>query len=64
MKKKMLGLLLAAMVVSSVPAFAAAHHNTLHNSAQNQELCYGGYYGEGGYGYCGRGYRGGYGQNQ
>lgn len=59
MKKKIAGILLAAFVVSSVPAFAAEGHHGQdgwHRENSRQELCCGGYYGEGGYGYCGRGY--------
>lgn len=62
MKKKLAGILLAVMVVSSVPAFAAERSDVPGNDTQRQELCYGGCYGDGGY--CGRGYRGGYRENQ
>ena len=58
MKKKLFGILMAAMIVSSVPAFAAERNDIPRNDTQSQALCCGGYYGGDGYGYCGRGYRG------
>lgn len=58
MKKKLFGILMATLIVSSVPAFAAERNDIAGNDTQNQRLCCGGYYGDGGYGYCGRGYRG------
>ena len=60
MKKKILGILLAAMVASSMQVFAAESSEDLQGDGSRQELCCGGCYGDGsgGYGYCGRGYRG------
>ena len=62
MKKKLFGILLAAMIVSSVPAFAGERKDASEHDTQFQTLCYGGCYGDGGY--CGRGYRGENGRNQ
>ena len=59
--KKMLGLLMALMVVSSATTFAADRHDFRGDSDQRQEYCCGGYYGDGGY--CG-GWRGRNGSNQ
>ncbi len=65
MKQKLFGILLAALVVSAAPTLAAErNHDAWGSDLQGQVLCYGGCYGDGNYGYCGRGYRGGYGQNQ
>ena len=59
MKKQIFGILLAALVISSMPAFAAERNDVRNNDASRQELCYGGCYGDGSNGgYCGRGYRG------
>lgn len=58
MKKKLFGILMAAIIVSSVPAFAAEHNDIPGNDTQIQALCCGGYYGDDGYGCYGRGYRG------
>ncbi len=58
MKKKLFGILMAVLIVSSVPAFAAERSDITGNDTQNQRLCCGGYYGDDGYGCYGRGYRG------